>query len=56
MLKIMKLTVTLGKTNTTVYELYSVIVEANGKVLPLGFMFTSMTDGSAKKGVKQHML
>ena len=32
------------------------IAEANGEALPLGFMFTAMTDGSATKGVKQCML
>jgi hypothetical protein len=56
MLKIMKLTVISRKTNTFGYELYGLIEEANGKALPLGFTFTEMTDGSAKKGTMQHML
>ena len=38
------------------YELYGLIGEANGQALPLGFIFTMMTDGSAKKGAKECML
>ena len=38
------------------YELYGLIGEANGQALPLGFIFTAMTDGTATKGAKQRML
>ena len=44
------------KTNATGYELYSLIDEANGQVLPIGFILTAMTDGTAEKGAKEHML
>jgi hypothetical protein len=40
----------LGKTNAAGYELYGFFGEANGQSLPLGFIFTKMTDGSAKPG------
>lgn len=46
----------LGKTNAAGYELYGLIGEANGQALPLGFIFTAMTDGTATKGAKQRML
>ena len=46
----------LVKTNVAGYELYGLIGEANGQALPLGFIFTTMTDGSAKKGAKEHIL
>ena len=46
----------LGKTNAAAYELYGIFGEANGQSLPLGFIFTTMTDGSATVGTKQRML
>jgi MULE transposase domain len=48
--------VTLGKTNAAAYELYGFFGEANGRSLPLGFIFTAMTDGSATEHAKQRML
>ena len=39
--------------NATGYELFGFFGEANGQSLPLGFIFTKMTDGSAKSGAKQ---
>jgi hypothetical protein len=36
--------------------LYGFFGEANGQSLPLGFIFTTMTDGSASAGAKQRML
>ncbi|KIM80510.1 hypothetical protein PILCRDRAFT_26084, partial [Piloderma croceum F 1598] len=44
------------KTNAAAYELYGFFGEANGRSLPLGFIFTAMTDGSATKHAKQRML
>jgi len=38
------------------HELYEIFGEANGQSLPLGFIFTAMTDGSATAGTKQRML
>ena len=38
------------------YELYGLIGEANGQALPVGFIFTTMTDGSAEKRAKECML
>jgi hypothetical protein len=46
----------IGKTNAAAYELYGIFGEANGQSLPLGFVFTTMTDGSASTGAKQRML
>jgi len=45
-----------GKTNAAAYELYGFFGEANGRSLPLGFIFTAMTDGSATEHAKQRML
>jgi hypothetical protein len=42
--------------NAAGYELYGLIREANGQALPLGFIFTTMTNSNAQKGAKQHML
>jgi hypothetical protein len=42
--------------NAAGYELYGFFSEANGMLLPLGFIFTRMTDGSAKPGAKQRIL
>ena len=36
--------------------MYGLIGKANGQALPLGFIFTAMTDGTATKGAKQRML
>ncbi|KAF7978602.1 hypothetical protein HWV62_45332 [Athelia sp. TMB] len=44
------------KTNAASYELFGFFGEANGQSLPLGFIFTTMTDGSAKPGAKERML
>ena len=46
----------LGKTNATGYELYSFFSEANGQLLPLAFIFTKMTDRSAKSSAKQQII
>jgi hypothetical protein len=46
----------IGKTNAAAYELYKIFGEVNGQSLPLGFIFTTMTDGSATAGTKQRML
>jgi len=48
--------VMLGKTNAAAYELYGFFGEANGWSLPLGFIFTAMTDGSATEHAEQRML
>jgi hypothetical protein len=42
--------------NAAGYELFGFFGEANGQSLPLGFIFTKMTDGSAKSGAKQRIL
>ena len=44
------------KTNAMGYELYGVVGEANGQVLPLAFAFTCSTDGTAVPGAKNQML
>ena len=45
-----------GKTNALGYELYGIVGEANGQVLPLAFTFTCSTDGTAAPGAKDRML
>ncbi|KZT21979.1 hypothetical protein NEOLEDRAFT_1150272 [Neolentinus lepideus HHB14362 ss-1] len=44
------------KTNAVAYELYAIVSEANCQALPMGFVLTAMTDGSATKGAKERML
>ena len=45
-----------GKTNALGYELYGIVGEANGQVLPLAFAFTCSTDGTVAPGAKDWML
>ncbi|EPQ53499.1 hypothetical protein GLOTRDRAFT_44802, partial [Gloeophyllum trabeum ATCC 11539] len=44
------------KTNVASYELYALVGEANCQALPMGFVLTAITDGSATKGTKKWML
>ncbi|KIJ33967.1 hypothetical protein M422DRAFT_182641 [Sphaerobolus stellatus SS14] len=43
------------KTNAAGYELYGIVAEANGRSLPVAFVFVT-TDGSALSGAKDRML
>ncbi|KIJ30764.1 hypothetical protein M422DRAFT_184438 [Sphaerobolus stellatus SS14] len=43
------------KTNAVGYELYGIVAEANGRSLPVAFVFVT-TDGSALSGAKDRML
>ena len=44
------------KTNSAGYEIYGLIAEVHNRVLPIGFILTAMTDGTAAKGAKECML
>ncbi|KAJ7574253.1 hypothetical protein C8J56DRAFT_734197, partial [Mycena floridula] len=43
------------KTNAAGYELYSLVTEANGRAIPLAFLFTN-SEETAAKGSKDRML
>ncbi|KAJ7575317.1 hypothetical protein C8J56DRAFT_729696, partial [Mycena floridula] len=43
------------KTNAVGYELYSLVTEANGRAIPLAFLFTN-SDGTAESGAKTKVL
>jgi hypothetical protein len=45
-----------GKTNAAYYELFSIITEANGQGIPLAFIFTTSTDGTAEPKAKERAL
>ncbi|KAF8235523.1 hypothetical protein L208DRAFT_1111023, partial [Tricholoma matsutake] len=44
------------KTNALSYELYAVVGEADGQVLPLAFAFMCSMDGNTAPGAKDCML
>lgn len=43
-------------TNSAGYEVTTVVAEANGQAVPLGFIFTTVTDRSAATGAKKRVL
>lgn len=43
-------------TNAAGYEVTAVIAEGNGQAVPLGFIFTAATDGTAARGAKKRVL
>ena len=45
-----------GNTNALNYELFAAIAEAHGQGVPLAFLFTTSTDGTAAPGAKSHAL
>ncbi|KAG9022921.1 hypothetical protein FS837_006091, partial [Tulasnella sp. UAMH 9824] len=43
-------------TNSAQYEISGLIAEGNGQGIPLGFIYTTGTDGTAKTGAKMRLL
>lgn len=43
-------------TNAAGYELSALVAEGNGQAIPLGFIFTTSTDGTATTGAKHRLL